>query len=879
MKKLLLKIAVILSLFAPAVVSAQVPVNAGGTGLTTVPAGECLKGLNSIRLTTGPCGSGGSGGGTFSTTTSNVSGRLINYPNNGTDIVCIGGTATTTCEFYLDPNTQTVVINGTSTTRSALFDGGPWVDAKTCGAKGDGVTDDSAAINTCITNLGNAGGGKLYISANYGRTAMTKYSICAGPITMKPFVTVEVQPGVEIQVCNGYASSTVQFISGATGTYFAKWKGGKFTEAGTPQKLWTAFNVESQNINGGVFWNTISDAVIYFPSVAIRSSVIGSGDGWLNSNTYRDIVVSYPTNAFTFNDDRTGAFVIAETLFDNVQVQTNISTESCFKDLKGWNTQIINGFCYDMVNATSTSLTIDGASISTLIEGGYLTAYNFVDNGQRTVMVGDRLWPFYATSTVGSMYVYANGAVLIGTSTTNATSYPLNIIDSTVSLGIGTSRFNSKIGFYTAGAGNHQQDFCQAATTTGQSPNSGNIFCSVREGFFIDLDSDQTSTAGKFAIRSNRSDGGVSTTGELLSVTEPGVLTVPYASTTVLSNLQNTYLGTSGVAGTNYNLYLGTTTPMLQTNTGAGANVGNLLSYNKQSTLTPGFVSVVTAALQTNAAGVFGNGNGPCYSTYEGSNTSGRTMWADCAQYYNTLSSIGASRVNFITNSSGVLTPWQYVTQTGNVTIGATTTDISSSLARLNVLNVQSSTQDIFHADQGIGTATSTVFTIKSTGFTGIATSSPHQALTVNGNAYIAGFVTSTSTTAASTFPYASTTGLSVGGRTIAPTYDKSLTWASSTPDANFKSFNTATTSRVIWLPTLPIGLATLGCQVTGGSGTAHIAIGTGLSTTTLPCTTTYASVTSTVTWTAGSKVYAAASSTAPNGVQDLVITGAFYNQ
>lgn len=52
------------------------------------------------------CGTGGTGssGGTFSTSTSQVSGELTNHPNNTTDIVTIGSFSTTTAPFYFDPN-------------------------------------------------------------------------------------------------------------------------------------------------------------------------------------------------------------------------------------------------------------------------------------------------------------------------------------------------------------------------------------------------------------------------------------------------------------------------------------------------------------------------------------------------------------------------------------------------------------------------------------------------------------------------------------------------------------------------------------------------------------------------------------------------------
>lgn len=60
-------------------------------------AGDCQ--------TSWPTGSGGSGGGTWSTTTSPVTGVLFNYPNNNDDVITIGSNSSTTAEFYFDPNT------------------------------------------------------------------------------------------------------------------------------------------------------------------------------------------------------------------------------------------------------------------------------------------------------------------------------------------------------------------------------------------------------------------------------------------------------------------------------------------------------------------------------------------------------------------------------------------------------------------------------------------------------------------------------------------------------------------------------------------------------------------------------------------------------
>lgn len=120
MKKILL--AILFILLPVGVFAATPPLNVfqGGTGAQTFPVGQCLKGNGTSPITTGACGGGGTGSSTWSTTTSTVSGQLINYPNNATDIVNIGSSATTTGKFYFDPNTGTYYLNGTGTSTGPL---------------------------------------------------------------------------------------------------------------------------------------------------------------------------------------------------------------------------------------------------------------------------------------------------------------------------------------------------------------------------------------------------------------------------------------------------------------------------------------------------------------------------------------------------------------------------------------------------------------------------------------------------------------------------------------------------------------------------------------------------------------------------------------
>lgn len=70
------------------------------------------------------CGTNGAGGGSISgwaTTTSSVAGQLNLYTTNTTDILTIGSNSTTTAEFFVDPNTVTMQMNGSNGTSSMVM--------------------------------------------------------------------------------------------------------------------------------------------------------------------------------------------------------------------------------------------------------------------------------------------------------------------------------------------------------------------------------------------------------------------------------------------------------------------------------------------------------------------------------------------------------------------------------------------------------------------------------------------------------------------------------------------------------------------------------------------------------------------------------------
>lgn len=91
----------------------------GGTGIGSGTAGDLNKCLivsdeSPLTYVFGTCGAGGAG--TWTTTASQVLNQLINYSNNNTDIVSIGGNSTSTAKFYFDPNLNLAKLTYASTT-------------------------------------------------------------------------------------------------------------------------------------------------------------------------------------------------------------------------------------------------------------------------------------------------------------------------------------------------------------------------------------------------------------------------------------------------------------------------------------------------------------------------------------------------------------------------------------------------------------------------------------------------------------------------------------------------------------------------------------------------------------------------------------------
>ncbi len=121
-------------------------ISTDGFRLPSLTSQTCVGTDSDGDFQAGTC-SGGSGGGTWATSTSLVVGQLLNYPLNDTDVVMIGSeTATSSAEFWFDPNISRAFLSYASSTAQTitnLFASLFTLDSETF----DSLTDDATLAN------------------------------------------------------------------------------------------------------------------------------------------------------------------------------------------------------------------------------------------------------------------------------------------------------------------------------------------------------------------------------------------------------------------------------------------------------------------------------------------------------------------------------------------------------------------------------------------------------------------------------------------------------------------------------------------------------------------------------------------------------------
>lgn len=297
---------------------------------------RCLQTNNNgvVSVASAACGSGGGGGGgTFSTTTSTVPGRLTNYPNNTTDIVVIGDSATTTGPWWYDPNTLIGFLKGKI---------------------GFGSTSPSQALSVQGNSLIS---GNLSVS---GITATGTLTFPANSLTLAELPTQALNTVLANATANSAVPSAV-----ATSTFFGQptpgsvlaflngiWIGAATTTFTSPL-LYSAGNVTCQAAASGVTgclsgtdWTTFNSKV----GTARALTVAGTANQITSSAGSQDL-----------SADRTWTLSLPAAL------QLPLSFTSTYGTTTFASSTAISTTNLAFTNATSTNLAVTGSStINTL---------------------------------------------------------------------------------------------------------------------------------------------------------------------------------------------------------------------------------------------------------------------------------------------------------------------------------------------------------------------------------------------------------------------------------------------------------------------------------------------------------------------------------
>jgi hypothetical protein len=174
------------------------------------------------------CGTGGGSISGWATTTSSVSGQLNLYPTNTSDILNVGGSATTTSEFWVDPNTVTAQLNGSNGTSSVVIGSAnnEWVLGTSNSDKSFRIASSTGLLDgaTAVLTLSKAGVLTVANASTTYTTATTFFGALTGTASLATAlaanganctVTGQVPLGVD---ASGAAESCTSVVLGSTTT-------------------------------------------------------------------------------------------------------------------------------------------------------------------------------------------------------------------------------------------------------------------------------------------------------------------------------------------------------------------------------------------------------------------------------------------------------------------------------------------------------------------------------------------------------------------------------------------------------------------------------------------------------------------------------------
>ncbi len=475
----------------------------GGTGIGSALVGDiakCLVVSNNAPFTyaLSACGSGGgSSGGTWSTTTSQVSGRLINYPNNATDIVTIGSSSTTTAPFWFDPNTNT-------------FSQGGWnVGTTTTMVCKNSNQCKYSSIQTALTD----GWTSLYvkngtyseqITVTNAKTKIEGESLnaiiqCNGA-TQSPCIDVQadefVMKGMSVREVN---AKTLGIGIDLSNVSLAIIEGNRFSNFSTSTTLTDTSSL--------TFYNRIENNTFFNPKTGIELSGTQANANWISKNRIRPVAVDGGYGIYLV--DARGITLDSNDTEGTTTVETNTGI---YVGPTSREITITNPW----VEALGTGISIDSGANRVTVVGGSITSNgtDITDNGTDTTFLNtsdtgvlvNKFSPFTVPSLTGTSTI--TNALQIGGST-GVTSYDNStfLVNSTLDPNLNTTFYSNydgavrQEGLVNIRVDNTTWDGPVLRIVSDSTDSEGTIRLDSPTPEIEYVESDQVSPAGKFETR------------------------------------------------------------------------------------------------------------------------------------------------------------------------------------------------------------------------------------------------------------------------------------------------------------------------------------------------------------------------------------------
>jgi|GEM_PF-3223859 len=413
----------------------------GGTGQTSFSVGDILYASAAgtlSKLAIGSSGdvlkvsggvpswgtdlqSAGSAGGTWATTTSQVSGTLVNYSNNTSDVIAIGSNSTTTAEYWFDPNTTRAFFSGnlgigTTSPYSKLSVVGETVSAFFTATTSQASTfpyasttaitaTTASTTNLVLSSAGGSGTRCLQVGADGTVTAnasacgsgggLSSYDAWTHPTAGVSATTSGMIIAASSTIGNGSQAGGLTISGGATTTgnlmlsssgSLIDFNGGDVTLTHSSNALTLAggnFSVGSNSVTAGSILASSNDSGALGASGTAWSDLFLASGGVVNWNG-GDVTLTHAANTLTlagassgyvFSDGNVG--IGTTTPFAKLAVQASAAqTNPVFEVASSSNATKFLSVAGDGFGTTTvTGLTINGSATTTsnvglLLSGG-----------------------------------------------------------------------------------------------------------------------------------------------------------------------------------------------------------------------------------------------------------------------------------------------------------------------------------------------------------------------------------------------------------------------------------------------------------------------------------------------------------------------------